>query len=189
MPSLKSSSLNTSLVCPVCGSPYQVTDGSDPQIVCATCGYVLLFFYELERMRPYLKPLPDNIRCLVKNNRKRIKKQLKLKRRRQRKYMKHLTHRILTLVLALIAGLIAVVCLSSCGSPERPAKVDDVYTHCLIFVGGTCIKGFDNLKVSDLDLTHSCGGTNVSVIERDKRGRAIKYHNWQGHNVSVLTTW
>lgn len=189
MPSLKSSSLNTSLVCPVCGSPYQVTDGSDPQIVCATCGYVLLFFYELERMRPYLKPLPDNIRCLVKNNRKRIKKQLKLKRRRQRKYMKHLTHRILTLVLALIAGLIAVVCLSSCGSPERPAKVDDVYTHCLIFVGGTCIKGFDNLKVSDLDLTHSCGGTNVSVIERDKRGRAIKYHNWQGHNVSVMTTW
>ena len=189
MPSLKSSSLNTSLVCPVCGSPYQVTDGSDPQIVCATCGYVLLFFYELERMRPYLKPLPDNIRCQVKNNRKRIKKQLKLKRRRQRKYMKHLTHRILTLVLALIAGLIAVVCLSSCGSPERPAKVDDVYTHCLIFVGGTCIKGFDNLKVSDLDLTHSCGGTNVSVIERDKRGRAIKYHNWQGHNVSVMTTW
>ena len=189
MPSLKSSSLNTSLVCPVCGSPYQVTDGSDPQIVCATCGYVLLFFYELERMRPYLKPLPDNIRCLVKNNRKRIKKQLKLKRRRQRKYMKHLTHRILTLVLALIAGLIAVVCLSSCGSPERPAKVDDVYTHCLIFVGGTCIKGFDNLKVSDLDLTHSCGGTNVSVIERDKRGRAIKYHNWQGHNVSVMATW
>lgn len=189
MPSLKSSSLNTSLVCPVCGSPYQVTDGSDPQIVCATCGYVLLFFYELERMRPYLKPLPDNVRFQVKNNRKRIKKQLKLKRRRQRKYMKHLTHKILTLVLALMAGLIAVACLSSCGPPERPAKMDDVYTHCLIFVGGTCIKGFDNLKVSDLDLTHSCGGTNVSVIERDKQGRAIKYHNWHGHNVSVMTTW
>lgn len=188
MPSPKSSSPNTP-ICPICGSPYQVTDGSNPQIVCATCGYVLLFFYELERMRSSLKPLPDNIRCLVKNNRKRIKKQLKLKRRRQRKYMKHLTHRILTLVLALVAGLIAVVCLSSCGSPERPTKVDDVYTHCLIFVGGTCIKGFDKLKVSDLDMITDTRGTHISVVERDEQGRAVKYHHWQGHNVSVMTTW
>lgn len=188
MPSPKSSSPNTP-VCPVCGGLYQVTDGSNPQIVCATCGYVLLFFYELERMRSHLKPLPDSVRFQVKNNRKRIKKQLKLKRRRQRKYMKHLTHRILTLVLVLMAGLIAVVCLSSCGSPERPTKVDDVYTQCLIFVGGTCIKGFDKLKVSDLDQTHCCGETSVSVVERDEQGRAVKYHHWQGHNVSVMTTW
>lgn len=103
--------------------------------------------------------------------------------------MKHLTHRILTLVLALVAGLIAVVCLSSCGSPERPTKVDDVYTHCLIFVGGTCIKGFDKLKVSDLDMITDTHGTHISVVERDEQGRAVKYHHWQGHNVSVMTTW
>lgn len=32
-------------------------------------------------------------------------------------------------------------------------------------------------------------GTHISVIERDEQGRAVKYHHWQGHNVSVMATW
>lgn len=93
------------------------------------------------------------------------------------------------LVLALMAGLIAVVCLSSCNVNERPHKLDDTYTQCLIFIGGTCVKGFDKLKVSDLNLTHDCGGTHISVVERDEQGRPVKTHEWWGNNISVTTSW
>ncbi len=188
MPSQKSSSTD-SLVCPICGAPYQVTDGSDPQIVCATCGYVLLFFYELERMRPYLKPLPDNVRFQVKNNRKRIKKQLKLKRRRHRKYMKHLTHKISMLVLAILLGLVAVICFTSCEPAGSPAFVDAEYEWCAVMVGSKGVGTFKGLKVSDLDVASGGDGTSVSVVTRDKEGKVEKHYHWQGHNVSVITQW